>query len=148
MWIIQEPNKLELWNKLHFKEKKTDSIHHVSNIRYLYLLNKYIKCNFGGEWSGTSTIVDVRRLKVKYLLYYNILKTNPVTLSEMYVLCYVLISCMLLTFLTNSIQLRVSYGVGTDMHQNYIDMTGFSLNLQTLNFTNIEICALMGFYSL
>jgi len=22
MWIIQEPNKLELWNKLHFKEKK------------------------------------------------------------------------------------------------------------------------------
>jgi len=21
-WIIQEPNKLELWNKLHFKEKK------------------------------------------------------------------------------------------------------------------------------
>ena len=28
-WIIQEPNKLELWNKLHFKEKKTESIHHV-----------------------------------------------------------------------------------------------------------------------
>ena len=22
MWIIQEPNKLELWNKLHFKERK------------------------------------------------------------------------------------------------------------------------------
>ena len=22
MWIIQEPNKLELWNKLNFKEKK------------------------------------------------------------------------------------------------------------------------------
>ena len=22
MWIVQEPNKLELWNKLHFKEKK------------------------------------------------------------------------------------------------------------------------------
>ena len=22
MWIIQKPNKLELWNKLHFKEKK------------------------------------------------------------------------------------------------------------------------------
>jgi hypothetical protein len=22
MWIIQEPNKLELWNKLHFEEKK------------------------------------------------------------------------------------------------------------------------------
>ena len=29
MWIIQAPNKLELWNKLHFKEKKTESIHHV-----------------------------------------------------------------------------------------------------------------------
>ena len=27
MWIIQEPNKLKLWNKLHFKEKKTESIH-------------------------------------------------------------------------------------------------------------------------
>ena len=23
MWIIQEPNMLELWNKLHFEEKKT-----------------------------------------------------------------------------------------------------------------------------
>jgi len=22
MWIIQEPNKLELWNKLHFEEEK------------------------------------------------------------------------------------------------------------------------------
>ena len=29
MWIIQEPNKLELWDKLHFKEKETDSIHNV-----------------------------------------------------------------------------------------------------------------------
>ena len=29
MWIIQEPNKLELWNKLHFKEKKTESINHI-----------------------------------------------------------------------------------------------------------------------
>ena len=29
MWIIQEPNKLELWNNLHFKEKKTENIHHV-----------------------------------------------------------------------------------------------------------------------
>jgi len=29
MWTIHEPNKLELWNKLHFKEKKTESIHHV-----------------------------------------------------------------------------------------------------------------------
>jgi len=29
MWIIQEPNKLDLWNKLHFEEEKTDSIYHV-----------------------------------------------------------------------------------------------------------------------
>ena len=29
MWIIQEPNTLELWNKLHFEEKKTESIYHV-----------------------------------------------------------------------------------------------------------------------
>jgi len=29
MWIIQEPNTLELWNKLHFEEKETESIYHV-----------------------------------------------------------------------------------------------------------------------
>ena len=29
MWIKQEPNKLELWNKLHFEEKETESIYHV-----------------------------------------------------------------------------------------------------------------------
>ena len=30
MWIIQEPNTLGLWNKLHFEEeKKTESIYHV-----------------------------------------------------------------------------------------------------------------------
>ena len=29
MWITQEPNKLALWNKLHFEEKKTESIEHV-----------------------------------------------------------------------------------------------------------------------
>ena len=26
MWIIQEPNNLELWNNLHFEEKKTESL--------------------------------------------------------------------------------------------------------------------------
>ena len=35
------------------------------NIRYLYLLNKYIKCKFGGQRCSTSTIVDITRLKVK-----------------------------------------------------------------------------------
>ena len=29
VWIIQGPNKLELWNKLHFVEDKTESIYHV-----------------------------------------------------------------------------------------------------------------------
>ena len=29
MWIIQEPNKLVLWNKLHFEEKKKESTEHV-----------------------------------------------------------------------------------------------------------------------
>jgi len=29
MRIEQEPNMLELWNKLHFEEKKTDSIYNV-----------------------------------------------------------------------------------------------------------------------
>jgi hypothetical protein len=26
MWKLQEPKKLELWNKLHFEEEKTESI--------------------------------------------------------------------------------------------------------------------------
>jgi len=29
MWIIQETNTLELWNKLHFEEKKKQSKYHV-----------------------------------------------------------------------------------------------------------------------
>ena len=29
MWITQEPNTLELWNKLHFEEEKTESIYYV-----------------------------------------------------------------------------------------------------------------------
>ena len=29
MWIIQEPKTLELWNKLHFEEEKSESIYHV-----------------------------------------------------------------------------------------------------------------------
>ena len=27
MWIIQEPNMLELWNKLHFEEEKSEIIY-------------------------------------------------------------------------------------------------------------------------
>jgi len=29
MWIKQEPNMLELWNKLHFEEKETESMYSV-----------------------------------------------------------------------------------------------------------------------
>jgi len=29
MWIIQEPNTLELWNKLHFEEEKTENTYYV-----------------------------------------------------------------------------------------------------------------------
>jgi len=29
MWIKQEPNTLELWNKLHFEEKESESIYRV-----------------------------------------------------------------------------------------------------------------------
>ena len=29
MWIIQGPNMLDLWNKLHFEEDKTESMYHV-----------------------------------------------------------------------------------------------------------------------
>jgi hypothetical protein len=33
MWIIQETNKFELWNKLHFEEEKSKSIYHVVTVR-------------------------------------------------------------------------------------------------------------------
>jgi len=29
MGIIQEPNMLELWNKLHFEEEKTENVYRV-----------------------------------------------------------------------------------------------------------------------
>jgi len=46
MWIKQEPNSLELWNKLHFEEKKKRAVYTMfKKIQYLYLLNKYTKCN-------------------------------------------------------------------------------------------------------
>ena len=43
MWVIQKPNKVALWNKRHFEGEKMEIIHHVWNIQYGYLLNKYIK---------------------------------------------------------------------------------------------------------
>jgi hypothetical protein len=29
MWILQKPNKVALWNKRHFEEKKMEIIQHV-----------------------------------------------------------------------------------------------------------------------
>ena len=29
MWVIQKPNKVALWNKRHFEERKMEIIHHV-----------------------------------------------------------------------------------------------------------------------
>ena len=29
MWVIQKPNKVALWNKRHFEEKKMEIIQHV-----------------------------------------------------------------------------------------------------------------------
>jgi hypothetical protein len=69
MWITQEPNTLELWKKLHFEEEKTGSIYHVWNIQYLYLLNKYIKCNFRSLRCGTTTRGVVRRQRVVWNYY-------------------------------------------------------------------------------
>jgi hypothetical protein len=37
MWIIQEPNKLELWNKLHFKEKKNRRVNTMFKIFGTYI---------------------------------------------------------------------------------------------------------------
>ena len=37
MWIIQEPNKLELWNKLHFKERKKRRVYTMFKIFGTYI---------------------------------------------------------------------------------------------------------------
>jgi len=37
MWIIQEPNTLELWNKLHFEEKKKRRVYTVYKIFNTYI---------------------------------------------------------------------------------------------------------------
>ena len=29
MWVIQKPNKVELWNKRHFEEEKMEIVQHV-----------------------------------------------------------------------------------------------------------------------
>ena len=54
MWIIQEPNTLELWNKLHFEEEiQTESIYHV----------------YDGEWKVKTDDLYTIILKIYYKLY-------------------------------------------------------------------------------
>ena len=38
MWIIREPNKIELWNKLHFKERKKRRVYTMFKIFGTYIL--------------------------------------------------------------------------------------------------------------
>ena len=37
MWIIQEPNMLELWNKLHFEDKKKRRVYTMLKIFSTYI---------------------------------------------------------------------------------------------------------------
>ena len=39
MWIVQEPNMLDLWNKLHFEEEKTE--YWLDKLRAVY--NRSVK---------------------------------------------------------------------------------------------------------
>ena len=51
MSVIQKPNKVALWNKRHFEEKKMEIIQHVWNIQYGYLLNKYKMGHLEGNFT-------------------------------------------------------------------------------------------------
>ena len=48
IWIIQEPNKLVLWNELHFEEKETECIKHVQIFSYSLCWIKIWNAKFGG----------------------------------------------------------------------------------------------------
>jgi len=37
MWIVQEPDTLELWNKLHFEEKKKRRVYSMFKIFGIYI---------------------------------------------------------------------------------------------------------------
>ena len=56
MWITQEPNTLELWNKLHFEDRKTESIYHVQNIQYLYWTDYKTNLHIAKELEITSVL--------------------------------------------------------------------------------------------
>ena len=52
MWVIEKPNKVALWNKRHFEEKKIGIIQHVQNIQYEYLLNKHKMGHLEGNFTS------------------------------------------------------------------------------------------------
>ena len=56
--------------------EKTESIYHIQNILYLYLLNKYIICNFRGYRCGTTPIGVVRLQRVNVTHPRNVYKTE------------------------------------------------------------------------
>jgi len=43
-----ETKQVSILKQTAFRREKTESIEHVQNIQYLYLLNKYINATFGG----------------------------------------------------------------------------------------------------
>ena len=51
MWVIQKADKVALWNKRYFEEKKMEIIQHVENIQYGYLLNKYKTGHLEGNFT-------------------------------------------------------------------------------------------------
>ena len=70
MWIIQEPNKLELWNKLHFEEKKTESI-------YIYLLTYSMvqSPSWAANWFAASQ--EIPRISWNSKVHYRTHKRLP-----------------------------------------------------------------------
>ena len=70
MWIIEEPNTLELWNKLHFKErKKKRRVYTAFNIfsTYICWINIW-NATLGVSGAVRPPIWVVRRQRVKWLI--------------------------------------------------------------------------------
>jgi hypothetical protein len=62
MLIIQEPNKVAVWNKRHFEERKTEIMQHDLKYSVRTFVDKYLKCSI---W----------RLAVRYDIYIYIYMT-------------------------------------------------------------------------
>ena len=72
MWIIHEPNTLELWNRLHFEEKKTKSISILTpwcrvlpeQLTGLQLVKKFP--SFHGTRKFITALTSVRHLSLSW----------------------------------------------------------------------------------